>query len=103
MMEEIPIACGLSDEELRIRETTLLERFKSHVIATRELADGYSFELHGDREVLAMVAEMMAAERECCPFLRFQLTAEPRMGALQLFVTGPFGAKAFLKAHFVES
>jgi len=100
--EETPIACWLSDEQLRLREATLIERFKSVVTATEELADGYSFQLSGDKQTLALVAEILTAERECCPVLRFQLTAEPTMGPLHLAVTGPSGTKAFLKAHFVK-
>jgi hypothetical protein len=100
--EEIPIACCLSDEELRLREATLIERFKSAVIATEGLADGYSFQLSGEKETLTLIAEILAAERECCPFLRFQLTAEPKMGPLHLAVTGPPGTKVFLMAQFVR-
>jgi hypothetical protein len=29
---------------------------------------------------LPVAAELRAAERECCPFLRFELAAEPGMG-----------------------
>jgi hypothetical protein len=44
------------------------------------------------------VADLIMAERECCPFLTFQLTAEPKMGALTLRITGSDGTKDFLNS-----
>jgi hypothetical protein len=97
----IPIACSLTSEELRSRETILLAEFKSAVTATEELADGYAFRVSGEKNRLAQVAELMIAERQCCPFLAFQLTAEPNTGALTVRITGPEGTKAFLKCILV--
>jgi|SRR5271165_4454577 len=100
---DFPVACRLSDSALRERETTFLAEFKSLVIATEELADGYVFQLPGDRECVAVVFELTVAERECCPFLTFALAAQPNMGPLVLRVTGPAGTKDFLKNHFCNS
>jgi len=94
--------CRLSDAEKRDREATLLIRFKSGVIAIEELDDGYSFRLPGDKDWLALVADLMIAERECCPFLKFHLTAESEMGALTVRITGPDGAREFLKSVLVS-
>ena len=33
-----------------------------------------------------------------CPFLRFQLTAEPNLGPLTIRITGPEGTKELLKS-----
>jgi len=93
-----PVACCLSDAELRKREAMLLAQFKSALIATEELPDGYAFRIPGEKKWLALVADLIIAERECCPFLAFQLTAEPKMGALTLRITGPEGTKEFLKS-----
>jgi hypothetical protein len=97
---DIPVACCLSDAELREREATLLAQFKSALTAIEELADGYAFRLPGEKRLLALVAELIIAERECCPFLTFQLTAKPTMGALTVRMTGPDGTKEFLRISF---
>jgi hypothetical protein len=94
---DMPIACYLTSAELREREATLLAQFRSVVIETEELRDGYAFRLPGEKRWLALVADLIIAERECCPFLTFQLTAEPKMGALAVRMTGPDGAKEFLR------
>lgn len=98
MKNDIPIACSLTSAELREREATLLARFKSAVIETEELPDGYAFRVPGDSKWIAIIAKMIAAERECCPFMAFELVAQPDMGPVMLRVTGPAGGKQFVKA-----
>jgi hypothetical protein len=44
-----------------------------------------------------MIAKMIVAERECCPFLTFELVAQPNMGPVIVRVAGPAGTKEFLK------
>ncbi len=95
--DAIPVACCLSSAELREREATLLAQFRSTAIGTEELSDGYAFRLPGDGKWVALVAELMVAERECCPFLTFELVAQPNMGPLIVRLTGPAGTKDFLR------
>ena len=95
--DDIPVACGLTSAELREREATLIAQFSSAVIGTEELRDGYAFRLPGDGKWLGLVAELIVAERECCPFLTFELVAQPSMGPIIVRVTGPAGSKEFLK------
>src|SRR5262245_802169 len=99
--ESIPVACSLSDAELRNREATVLAQFKSAVTASKESGDGYVFHLPGDSKSLALTAELISLERACCRFLEFELTAEPGMGPLALRITGPTGTKEFLKSLIV--
>jgi hypothetical protein len=95
--DDMPIACCLTSAELREREATLIAEFSSAVIGTEDLRDGYAFRVPGDGKWLAMIAKMIVAERECCPFLTFELVAEPNMGPFIVRVTGPAGTKEFLK------
>ena len=97
MQDDVPVACSLSDAELHSREATLLAQFKSGLIATEELPNGYAFRMPGEKQWIAVVAELMAAERECCRFLTFELVAQENMGPLIVRVTGPDGTKDFLK------
>jgi len=97
MPDEIPITCCLTDAEFREREALLLARFKAAASTATELPDGFAFQAPGEKTWIALLAELMVAERECCPFLRFELTAEPNMGPVTLSVTGPGEAKGFLK------
>jgi hypothetical protein len=92
------IACCLTSAELRECEATILAKFRSAVIETEELPNGYAFRVPGDRKSVAITAEMIAAERECCPFLTFEFVAEPSLGPVVVRLTGPAGTKDFLKS-----
>ena len=95
-----PLACRLSNAEFRERGATLLAQFRSLVIAAEKLPDGYAFRIRGDRGSIAAVAELIAAERECCRFLAFEMTAEPNMGPVIVRVTGPSGVRELLRTMF---
>ena len=96
--DDMAIACCLTSAELREREATLLAQFRSAVIETEELPDGYAFRVPGDGRWLGLVAELIVAERECCHFLTFEFVAQPSMGPVIVRVTGPAGSKDFLKS-----
>src|SRR5258707_10787336 len=100
--DDMPIACCLTSSELRERAAALLAQFSSAVIGTEELRDGYAFRVPGNGKWITMIAEMIVAERECCPFLTFELVAQPGMGPVIVRVTGPAGAKDFLKTVFCK-
>ncbi len=95
--DNTPIACSLTTVELRDREATLLAQFRSAVIETEELQEGYVFRLPGDGEWIGLIAELIVAERECCPFLAFEVAALPNMGPVIVRVIGPAGTKEFLR------
>jgi len=101
--DEIPVACSLTTVELRDREATLLAQFRSAVIETEELQEGYAFRLSGDGEWIGLIAELMVAERECCPFLSFELAVLPNKGPVIVRVTGPAGTKEFLRTLLCKS
>jgi hypothetical protein len=93
-----PMVCSLTTAELRNREATLLAEFKSAVAKTEELPQGYAFHLPGDGNLIRLMAELIVAERECCPFLTFELTALPNLGTAIVRITGPAGTKEFLRS-----
>jgi hypothetical protein len=95
--DNTPIACSLTAVELRDREATLLAQFRSAVIETEELQEGYAFRLPGDGKWIGLIAELIVAERECCPFLAFEMAALPNMGPVIVRVIGPVGTKEFLR------
>jgi hypothetical protein len=101
--DDMPVACCLTSAELREREATLLAQLRSAVVGTEELRNGYAFRVPGDGKWIAMIAKMIVAERECCPFLTFELVAQPNMGPVIVSVTGPAGAKEFLKTVFCKT
>ena len=100
--DSTPIACSLTTAELREREATLLVQYRSAVVETEELQDGFALRFTGEGKLIALLAELIAAERECCPFLRFELVALPNKGPLIVRVTGRAGTKEFVRSVFMQ-
>jgi len=97
-LDKLPIACSLTSAELREREATLLAQFRAAIVKTEELQDGYAFHIPGDGERIRQVADLIVVERECCPFLVFEVSALPNMGPVTVRVSGPAGTKEFVSS-----
>jgi hypothetical protein len=84
----------------RARHSELAARLADAVAERRELADGYRvLRVAAEKIDLAAAAEWITLERRCCPFLRFQLEAEPDDGPVWLRLTGATGVKEFLRGE----
>jgi hypothetical protein len=97
-----PFACdGLAlSPEVRKRHfeelgPALLKLKKS----TRELPDGYEFELPADNRTYQLLTEWAFQERLCCPFLDIGLRFDREGGPLWLRLTGRPGTKEFIKGE----
>ena len=97
---ELPIACSLTDPEFQQRRADLLKTFQRALLETKELDDGYAYRFPSGANWIAELAQLITFERECCPFLRFNLRLEPANGPLWLELTGPEGTKVFLQSLF---
>ena len=97
---DLPIACNLTAPELQERRRTVLQKVRSAVVEVRELENGYAYSFPSAGDWLVEVAGLIDLERQCCPFLRFQLTVEQNDGPLWLEMTGPAGTKEFLADTF---
>jgi hypothetical protein len=95
------LACNVNaiDAAKRPRYNHLMKRLRSAVRNPVEVADGYVYELDLQAIALPEVAEWIAMERLCCPFLTFELVVNGD-GATHLTLRGPVGAKAILQEEF---
>lgn len=90
-----PITCKLTTPELQKRKATVIAELKTLVRNKKELSDGYSYEFEGTDDNLDNLNTFIKTERMCCDFFTFQLTVEEDKAVLN--ITGPKGAKEFLK------
>ncbi len=90
MARSLPIACTLTDAELRSRRTLFLQRVAPRVRQREELANGIAWTLDGD--AFADVTALLDLERECCAFLRLRIDALPEKGPIRVELTGPDGS-----------
>ena len=68
--------------------------------STRELPDGYEFELPADNKTYQLLAEWAFQERLCCPFFDIDLRFDREGGPLWLRLSGRPGTKEFIKMEF---
>ena len=68
--------------------------------STRELPDGYEFELPSDKGTYQLLTEWAFQERLCCPFFDIDVRFDRENGPLWLRLTGRPGTKEFIKAEF---
>jgi hypothetical protein len=71
----------------RERHAALIGRLGPLVLETRELPQGYAFRFAAREPIVEELAEWVALERLCCPFLRFTIEEESG-GPLWLGLTG---------------
>ena len=97
-MPELPIACTLTPEALRTRREGLLVDLARRAERREDLSDGLRLEFAPAGDTIALIAQVVDAERHCCRFLRFDMTVEPNGGSVFLSLTGPAGTRDFVSA-----
>jgi len=97
-MTHTPIACRLTDAELRARREGLLAQARASVVSASWTDEGLTLEFEATPATLAIVLEVVQVERQCCPFLRFQVDAGPDGYPIALAITGPPGTRTFLES-----
>lgn len=95
---EVPFACDLSvftaDQREHLGQLSV-ELFGA-VSEVQELTDGYAFRLPASFSV-HKVADFIANDHLCCPFLKHGMDLEPKGGSLWLRMTAPReGIKEFV-------
>lgn len=94
-----PVACALSSPAQAARLNELRATIFAACSAVEETADGYAFAFDG--RVAPHVIEFVTFERECCPFLTFDLHLPPASEPLYLELSGNDEVKAFVAASFL--
>jgi hypothetical protein len=96
---EIPIACNLSDGELRERRETILKFFRQSLLGVTPLPLGFAYRFQRSSEVLICLTQLVELERQCCPFLTFKIVVEAGEHVC-LEVTGTAEAKEVIADLF---
>jgi hypothetical protein len=91
-----PIVCTLTPAAIAARQAALLPGLVQRAESREDTADGMRLRFPAD--ALLAIATTVDAERQCCRFLRFDITVEPGGGAIWLALAGPPGTREFLAA-----
>jgi hypothetical protein len=95
-----PIACTLTESEMRERRQTMLDVVRGSTLGVTSLPLGYAYRFEPSSEVLALLGRLVDLERICCPFLTFKIVVEAAQQSICLEVTGPPEAKAVIADAF---
>jgi hypothetical protein len=98
--QSLPVACSLTPDQMRDRQGSLIPALLGRAVSISPIDEGYRLELKSDSGTLKAIAEMIAAESQCCPFLQFNLLVPPAQADVVLTVSGPPGTRAFLDSLF---
>lgn len=99
MDEQCEVACKLVGPEFAERKEEITRNLFAHVEDVKELSDGFAYRFPAEAPWPARIIEFIGAERQCCPFFRFEMSFEPDNGPLWLRLTGSSEAKAFIASE----
>ena len=99
MGTQTPIACDMTAIPPDQRQSHLAtsRNLFAKIQEIRELENGYEFRLADDPRLMSELAEFIALEKLCCPFLNFVIEVEREVGPVWLRLTGREGVKAFIR------
>ena len=102
MNAQTPLSCDLGVFTPAQREAHLVNttRLIQAVEGVQEIENGYRFVFANETALISQIAEFIAKERLCCPFLTFTLQVAPANEPLALTLSGPSGTREFLQAEF---
>jgi hypothetical protein len=91
------VACKLTHPDFQKRKQEVLQGLRAQVLERLELTDGYNYKFAGTDELLDRVIAFIKSERECCQFFTFDLSVSNNESHIWLAITGPHGAKDFIR------
>ena len=99
MNDDSPLVCNMgvftpAQRDSHIENTTQLMQA---VQSIQEVENGYQFTFPSETELITKVAEFIANERLCCPFLEFTLNVNANSEPISLSLAGPTGTQEFLR------
>lgn len=96
-IEQAKLTCKLTTSELQERKKTVIAELKSQVLEKVETDNGFKYKFEGSDKMLDLLNSFIKTERLCCDFFVFNLTASSDTNFAWLELSGPEGAKDFIK------
>src|SRR5262245_27770067 len=93
------LTCNLTTPELRERKVTIMANLRKQILLTRELKNGFAYRFPGTDSIVDELAAFVKTERACCEFFNFDLSISGNKSEAWLKITGPKGAKDFIKTE----
>jgi hypothetical protein len=102
--ESAPLVCNmeaLNPKEREAHEALTVDLFTSAEDVS-PLPNGLAIRFPNERANIVRLAEFIAKEQACCPFLTFDLRVKPQKAQVELELSGERNVKQFLLDEFAE-
>jgi 2-methylcitrate dehydratase PrpD len=96
VMADLPVVCTLTPATIAARQAALLPGLVERAESREDTPE--SLRLKFPSDALSAILATVDAERQCCRFLRFEITVEPDGGPIWVNLAGPPGTREFLSA-----
>jgi len=93
------LTCKLTTPELRERKATVIASLKKLMLEKKELKNGFAYKFNGSDTMVDELTTFVKTERACCDFFIFNLSISGDKSEAWLEITGPKGAKDFIKTE----
>ena len=94
------MSCELSDQQLAERTEAILRPLFAGVRERRVTENGFEYRFSGDDAWKSRLYEFVETERNCCSFIRIELSFEPGFGPIWLRLSGDDQAQSFIADTF---
>jgi hypothetical protein len=94
---DLPVACTLDNREYAERQAALRAGVLAEARGVEPLDHGLRWRFASTPGLLARLAGVIDAERQCCRFLRITVDAAPALGEVTVEITGPAGTRDLLE------
>lgn len=99
-MVERPIVCTLTPDDRAARREALLPGLVQQAEHIERTYDAYRLRFAPSSSILQRLIAVIDEERQCCQFLRFDITVEHAQGPIWLTLSGPRGTVDMLETLF---
>ncbi len=103
MSETTELACRLIGQELAERKAVIATELLDHAESITELPAGYELRFAGTDVLVERLFEFVRLERQCCPFIRFEVGLSPNDGPVTLRLLGNPDVKSFIAGEILAA
>lgn len=100
--EDTPIACDLTVLDNQKRHKSHAAKLFGEREEVRKVPGGVALRFPGTMEYAERVLDFISRERQCCPFLTFEVIFEPEERGVWLFLGGGSEAESYIQSQFRE-
>ena len=103
MSKTTELACRLIGQELAERKAVIASELLGNAESITELPAGFELRFAGTDELVGSVFELVRLERQCCPFIRFEVGLSPNDGPVTLRLLGNPEVKKFIVTEILAA